>query len=133
VESKLSNVLDTLGVSNTSIWTSEYANWGGDLAEREGLTIKNENRYGCSLVPCERALVPVVFYDGRVGLCACADYEARFVIGDLKTQNLSDILINDNRIGLIISFLKGTMPEYCSKCTFYVCDSAVDFWRSLAN
>jgi radical SAM protein with 4Fe4S-binding SPASM domain len=76
-------------------------------------------------------MVPVIFYDGRVGLCACADYEARFIIGDVKHQELSEILSNNQRVRLIRSFLKGRMPEYCAKCTFYVCDTDVDFWRSL--
>jgi radical SAM protein with 4Fe4S-binding SPASM domain len=131
VDSNLLKLIQKTGASGSTIWTSEYANWGGNLTGKKGIAIKHENRAGCSMIPCERALVPVIFYDGRVGLCACADYEAKFVIGDVNRQELSEILTNNRRVRLIRSFLNGSMPEYCAKCTFYVRDPNVDFWRSL--
>lgn len=78
--------------------------------------------------PCNRLLnSPAVLADGRVDACAARDIEATMVIGDLKTQTLSEIFSGPALKKLIDSHDRGDdMPEVCKRCNYY--DSIYPTW-----
>ena len=61
----------------------------------------------------------VIFWDGRVGACGCADFDARFVMGDICSEPLRNILNSEKRKKFIESFGTPDLNEYCVRCTFY--------------
>ena len=63
---------------------------------------------------------PIVLADGRINACAERDLETTLIIGDLKTEKLSDILYGKKMVDLIESFYdRNEIPEVCKLCTVY--------------
>lgn len=99
--------------------TTVFNDWGGDLNSTANIEIRRQDKRGTGCLPCKQALAPVIFWDGRIGLCSCADYDARFVLGDLSKDSLHAVVTSQKRADMIRSFTRGTMPEYCARCSFY--------------
>ena len=118
IDQKLKGTIKLFGEYSKENWISEYKDWGGTIWA-DSIPVQRDNKSKQKLVPCERALVPVIFCDGKVGLCACADYDQKMVIGDLMNEELETIIVSEKRQKLIRSFSEGCIPEFCARCTFY--------------
>jgi MoaA/NifB/PqqE/SkfB family radical SAM enzyme/predicted O-methyltransferase YrrM/tetratricopeptide (TPR) repeat protein len=116
--------LDQLGPALMGLpirWSTTYFDWGGQLGDLPRNTkVNRADETGAKRVPCMKPLISsVVFADGQVGFCGCADFDAKLAIGDLNMQDLRAILSGQKRQEYIISFFKNSLNEYCHKCTFY--------------
>ena len=102
-------------------WTVAYSDWGGKTPGLpNGTPVKRTDDTASARPPCNKPLeAAVALWDGRVGFCACGDYDAKLVIGHLDEERLGPILAGRGRRGLLASFLEGTLNAYCRKCTFY--------------
>jgi len=102
-------------------WNTSYCDWGGLLGDLPRNTpVERADRLGEKRLPCMKSLISaVVFCDGRVGFCGCADFDALLTIGDANIQKLGDILAGQERLKLLDSFGKPWLNEYCRKCSFY--------------
>ncbi|MFX0200139.1 MAG: methyltransferase domain-containing protein, partial [Candidatus Hodarchaeota archaeon] len=102
-------------------WMTSYMDWGGLLQElpRNTKIIKTAG-YTNKQSPCMKGLISaVVFCDGRVGFCGCADYDAILTIGDINKERLGKILAGKQRQEIMASFGKSGLNKYCQKCSFY--------------
>jgi MoaA/NifB/PqqE/SkfB family radical SAM enzyme len=72
---------------------------------------------------------PMVFADGKVGLCGCRDFDANseLIVGDILKDSLLDIWQSEAVCRLREQFWKGDFPDICRKCTTY---ANLDFYRS---
>jgi len=72
---------------------------------------------------------PIVFADGKVGLCGCRDFNAdsELVIGDIREKSLLDLWRSEKTTRLREKFLSGDFPAICAKCSAY---ANLDFYRS---
>ena len=118
VDQRLNEAMRLFGDHLGKNWLTEYKDWGRNILP-DNVPIQKYDRSNRRTVPCERALVPVIFCDGKVGICACADYDQKMVIGDLMQEKLETILVSDKRGKLLKCFVEGRVPEFCAKCTFY--------------
>ncbi|MHC4622304.1 MAG: FkbM family methyltransferase, partial [Planctomycetota bacterium] len=102
-------------------WMTTYMDWGGLLPQlpRNTGVIKTSGHTN-KQSPCMKALVSsVVFCDGRVGFCGCADFDAMLTIGDVSEEKLGEILAGQKRHDFLRSFGKPWLNEYCQRCSFY--------------
>ncbi|MCA1986833.1 MAG: hypothetical protein LDL27_10215 [Desulfovibrio sp.] len=74
---------------------------------------------GIHMQPCLFALWPAIFWNLDMGLCACADYDARLVFGSLHRHSLHALLRSEAGKSLLGAFAAGKLPPYCARCTFY--------------
>jgi hypothetical protein len=93
--------------------------WGGSINELPLSTPVKRVDNSKASVPCYYALSPHIYQDGKVGLCACAGADDSLIIGNINSQSWIDILLSFKRISLIFSFIDGSVPNYCRKCSFY--------------
>jgi hypothetical protein len=102
-------------------WKTSYADWGGLLDELPHDTpVARVAERSRPCLPCKSGLnSAVVFWDGRVGFCGCADSDALLLIGDVRAEPLGSILSGAPRRRFIASFLNGALHPYCRRCTFY--------------
>lgn len=72
---------------------------------------------------------PIVFVDGKVGLCGCRDFNANseLIIGNIMENSLLDLWQSETTRRLRERFWKGDFPDICKKCTAY---ANLDFYRS---
>jgi hypothetical protein len=102
-------------------WLVAYNDWGGKIPEQpRGTPVyraspQQQKHRVCSLP----LMTTVVFYDGTVGLCSCADYDAALSIGNLGGEKLGSIVAGTPRKLYLESFENGTLNPYCLQCTFY--------------
>ena len=105
-------------------FNTDYDTWLGEIKKEdllEGMQIRplsSKDNEPCILF----YEGPIIFSDGRVGLCSCRDYNAdsELVIGDVKNEKILDIWHSDRLKNLKDRFYKGDFPELCNKCTHYV-------------
>lgn len=101
-------------------WTTEYLDWGGETDPLPlGAEILQWDMAGIRMQPCLFALWPAIFWNLDMGLCACADYDARLVFGSLHRHSLHALLRSEARKSLLGTFAAGKLPPYCARCTFY--------------
>lgn len=132
VDSRLNDVISRLCGNIEIKWLRQYKDWGGQINSLPLSTVVNkENRQGMCISPCNFSLSPHIYCDGKVGLCACAGADNSLIIGDLSINSWQEILTSDHRINLILSFLNGTMPHYCSQCSFYSPSTQLD-WTDIS-
>ena len=64
---------------------------------------------------------PIIFVDGRVGLCGCRDYNAdsELIIGHIMEDSLLNIWHSERVKQVREKFRKQSLPDICSKCTTY--------------
>jgi len=72
---------------------------------------------------------PIVFVDGKVGLCGCRDFNAdsQLIIGNIMENSLLDLWQSEATESLRQRFYKGDFPDICKRCTAY---ANLDFYRS---
>ncbi len=75
---------------------------------------------------------PIVFADGKVGLCGCRDFNANseLIIGNIMTSSLLDLWQSEATQSLRRRFWSGDFPDICKQCTTY---ANLDFYRSRAG
>lgn len=72
---------------------------------------------------------PIIFADGKVGLCGCRDFNAQseLIIGNILESHLLDLWQSEATKRLRARFVAGNFPDICQKCTTY---ANLDFYRS---
>jgi len=72
---------------------------------------------------------PIIFADGKVGLCGCRDYNAdsELIVGNILEESLWDIWHSEKVSMLRARFWKADQPAICKRCTAYV---NIDIYRS---
>ena len=102
-------------------WLLAYSDWGGTIPAQPRNTpvIRSSPEQDKTKVCTLPLMTTVVFCDGKVGLCGCADYDAALTIGDLKDEKLRAIVAGRRRRLLLESFPNQTLNRYCRQCTFY--------------
>jgi radical SAM protein with 4Fe4S-binding SPASM domain len=125
-----SGLADSLSVSGLSIFQGITYPAGGRLlkANLQQLPRRADAQVRCT-EPFDRL---VIKWDGQVTAC-CADFDARFVVGDFKNQRLPDIW-NSPRMNLLRTTVRErryiTMP-HCRSCPrFYSDEFTVLFKRN---
>lgn len=124
-----SSLADSLSISGLSFFQGIAYPAGGRLLEADLEKLpRRADPQVCCIEPFDRV---VIKWDGRVTAC-CADYDARFVVGDLNTQRLSDIW-NSPRMNLLRTTVRErryfVMP-HCRSCPrFYSDEFTVLFKR----
>jgi len=113
------------GVFVSHVWM--YANYAGLVKSDKKLNLvvldsdqgqKVNCLYGCiSMAVC---------WDGRITACGCADVEGEALqIGDAGENALREVWCGNKRMEILGSFMKGTPPGICRRCSAYLPDSAV--------
>jgi hypothetical protein len=102
-------------------WLGAYSDWGGTIPDQPGNTpvIRASSLADKTRVCALPLLTSVIFCDGTVGLCGCADYDAALKIGSLSEAPLGAIVSGRRRRLYLESFGNGTLNRYCRACTFY--------------
>jgi MoaA/NifB/PqqE/SkfB family radical SAM enzyme len=118
VHSKLLNELKkTYNVYNTR---NSFFSWGGLVSQDdlpEGAKIRTTDNRSVT----EDCIVPwstlSINSDGKVIGCGCIDWEARHVIGDMRSQNICEIWNSQAATAFRTSFSRGDIPRLCSDCS----------------
>ena len=101
-----------------------YDNWGGLIEEKHligdmTLVPSSVNK----TLPCLQTFTMTVLYDGRVRACGCRfnndEDNDPLIIGDLKSDRLSDIWNGQKVRDLRRTFGTNRLPSICQKCTAY--------------
>lgn len=137
IDERLKSCVDILLNGREVGWMTEYSDWGGEINDLTTETqINRVNRFGKPSSPCMLPLLSsVVFSNGDVGLCACADAHASLVVGNIMQDSLCDILSSCKRNELISGFMTGKLKPCCSACTFYqpLNSRKIDDWVEWIN
>lgn len=95
---KWSRIADKVHITNQH-------NWAGTLHTRSDVRF-----------PCYRPwLTFTVLWDGRVSLC-CADFDAKVILGDLRTQTIAEVWNSDVFRAVRRAHLDHGGPEICHAC-----------------
>jgi hypothetical protein len=95
---KWSRIADKVHITNLH-------NWAGTLHTRSDVRF-----------PCYRPwLTFTVLWDGRVSLC-CADFDAKAILGDLRTQTIADVWNSDVFRAVRRAHLDHGGPDICHTC-----------------
>lgn len=120
-------------VGNENIGANfSFDNWGGKISQ-QNLTGTMRLRGGSigeswlnivrnpRISPCTMLYGgPQVFWDGKVGGCGCRDVNAsELIIGNINDRHIGDIVLGEEIKQLRRSFLNGSTPNICQKCTLY--------------
>lgn len=72
---------------------------------------------------------PIIFVDGKVGLCGCRDFNAdsELIIGSILESFLSELWQSQKTHQLRRRFFDGEFPHICKRCRNY---ANLDFYRS---
>lgn len=99
----------------------QFANWAGGISAADvtalgGKMLPQPDYEGPCILPY---LYHVVFVNGDVSFCPCADYNASpdFNLGNIINSSFSEILKNEK---LEMYFNSLYMPEHCKCCSFYM-------------
>ncbi len=116
-----SGIADSLSVSGLSLFPGIEYPAGGRLhtADLSHLPRRDDAQVRCT-EPFDRLIVK---WDGRVTAC-CADYDARFVVGDLQTQRLADVWNSPllNRLRLALRERRFHRVPHCQTCPRFYSD-----------
>jgi MoaA/NifB/PqqE/SkfB family radical SAM enzyme len=63
----------------------------------------------------------VIYSNGKIGLCACRDYNAssELIVGDINNDRLIDVWRSEKVERIRDGFYRREYPEICTKCTTY--------------
>ena len=87
------------------VHVTDLHNWAGTLDARADITF-----------PCYRQwLTFTILWDGRVSLC-CADFDARVVLGDLRSSTIREIWESDAYRRVRREHLESGGPGICRSC-----------------
>ncbi len=87
------------------VHVTDAHNWAGTLHARSDVRF-----------PCYRPwLTFTVLWDGRVSLC-CADFDAKVVLGDLRTQTIAEVWNSDAFRAVRRAHLDHGGPDLCQGC-----------------
>ncbi len=87
------------------VHVTDLHNWAGTLHDRSSVQF-----------PCYRPwLTFTVLWDGRVALC-CADFDAKVVLGDLRTETIADLWNSDAFRAVRRDHLDHGGPAICHGC-----------------
>ncbi|RJQ43498.1 MAG: radical SAM protein [Nitrospiraceae bacterium] len=109
----------------------DFDTWLGEIRQEnlmDGMSIRPLSRL--EKEPCYWLYDgPIVFVDGKVGLCGCRDFNAQseLVIGNIIESNLLDLWQSEKTRNLRQRFTDGNFPDICKKCTTY---ANLDLYRS---
>lgn len=113
------------------VFTIDYDNWTGLIKQEdllEGMHMRHLKE--SKNEPCFWLYHgPVIYVDGRMGLCGCRDLNAssELVVGDIKTDRIIDIWQSKKVKELRKIFYQNKSPEICQRCTNYI---NLDLYRS---
>lgn len=89
---------------------------GGSALRRLAFHLRRPRVSACT----EMYSGPMVYWDGRVGACACRDVDAsELIIGNVNQRSLAEIWFGDELRKMRADFLTPRCPEICQKCTHY--------------
>ena len=100
-------------------------NWGGDVTQEDIAGIQMDLTEGHHLYrkgPCGLPFDSLqVTATGKVNACACRDPRGTLTLGDLRFQQLSDIISSRNKkwLKLIEDQDAGRFNDVCASCGFY--------------
>ncbi len=111
-------------------FNTDFDTWLGEIGQKDLI-------YGMHIRPLSRLEKepcfwfydgPIVFVDGKVGLCGCRDFNAKseLIVGNIQESHLLDLWQSESTKRLRNYFIKGNFPEICRKCTTY---ANLDFYR----
>lgn len=96
--------------------TGTMALRGDGLRNRIRLNLRRPRISACT----EMYSGPMVYWDGRVGACACRDVNAsELIIGNVNERPLADIWFGAEVQKLRDEFLTSKVPNICRGCTHY--------------
>lgn len=113
-----------LGPSNIGV-KYRYDNWAGKISQGDlSGTMKLRRRPSLRrprISPCSALYwSPMVYWDGRVGACACRDVNAEaLIIGNAYQSSLTDIWQGEALAKMRRDFLTPACPAICKGCTHY--------------
>lgn len=112
-------------------FNTDYDTWLGEIKQKDlidGMHIRPLSRL--EKEPCYWFYDgPIIFVDGKVGLCGCRDFNAysKLIVGNILDSHLLDLWQSEATKKLRYSFTIGDYPDVCKKCTTY---TNLDLYRS---
>lgn len=100
----------------------KFFSWGGIIKSSDlpdGAKLNTSYNTGKSIdcaVPWASLSVNV---DGKVVGCGCVDWNAKHVIGDLKSESIQEVWQGAAAQDFRRGFSRGKIPELCVECDFY--------------
>lgn len=119
------------GLGHEVEFNTDFDTWLGAITQKELLDGMHLRPF-CRLEkePCYWLYDgPIVFVDGKVGLCGCRDFNAdsELIIGDIAKDSLGDLWRLAAVQRLRQRFQEGKFPQICKKCSAY---ANLDFYRT---
>jgi len=100
-----------------------YDNWGGMIKQSDLSGVqKLRKNVKLKLYPCNNLYLLSILPEGKIRLCGCRVKRTLYdslIIGDLKKENLQDLLHSKKWLNIIKDFKKGKYPEVCQDCSMY--------------
>lgn len=112
-------------------FNTDFDTWLGNI--KEGDLLKGMHLRPLSWLEKEPCYLlydgPIVFADGKVGLCGCRDFNAdsELIIGNIMENSLLDLWRSEKTHVLRKRFWQGDFPDICARCTAY---ANLDLYRS---
>lgn len=105
------------------VFNTDYDTWTGEIRQQdllEGMHLRPLSKFDKE--PCFWLYDgPIIFADGRVGLCGCRDYNAasELVVGHIMEESLISIWQSERVRKLREKFRQRNLPDICRICTTY--------------
>jgi radical SAM protein with 4Fe4S-binding SPASM domain len=100
-----------------------YDNWGGRIRGDDLLGVQKLKRaIKLKKYPCTGLYVLSILPDGSIRLCGCRVKDTLYddlIIGNVHTDNLTDIFYSKKRKDILRDFIHGKYPNVCKDCSFY--------------
>jgi len=101
-----------------------YGSWGNSIRQQDLLGVMRlmPPLSKVDKEPCHWLYQgPVIYSDGRVGLCGCQDYNvaSELVVGHIMEESLESIWQSQRVRKLRERFRESNLPDICSTCTMY--------------
>jgi radical SAM protein with 4Fe4S-binding SPASM domain len=122
---------ELVGSENITI-NQFFDNWAGKIRQADltgTMTLRGQAARDKLLMHLRRPRIsactemysgPMVYWDGRVGACACRDVNAsELIIGNVNERHLADIWFGPEIQKLRDEFLTGNVRDICRACTHY--------------